>query len=113
MCSFAKLEEKFFGLIVRLSGKLAAQVNRSVDNEVLGHYSGHIEQLNKLDKDVDVRYFENEIEHSKKFRKQDVNAAVPSVMSGLSLVVSIMALFVSISACVISGSLQKTEFKVR
>lgn len=102
MCFFSKLEEKFFGFIVRLSGKLAVQVNRSVDNEVLGHYSEHIGQLNKLGRDVSARDFEEEIEQSKDFRKKDVNAAVPSVMSGLSLVVSVIALFVSIVACVIS-----------
>lgn len=67
---FSKLEEKFFGFIVRLSGKLAVQVNRSVDNEVLGHYSEHIGQINKLGGDVSVRDFEGEIEYSKDFRKK-------------------------------------------
>lgn len=102
MCFFSKLEEKFFGFIVRLSGKLAVQVNRSVDNEVLGHYSEQIGQLNKLGRDVSVHDFEDEIEYAKDFRKKDVNAAVPSVMSGFSLAVSIMALFVSTVACAIS-----------
>lgn len=99
---FFKLEKIFLAFIVRLSGRLAAEVNRSVENEVIGYYRKRIGQLQEMGREMEYSEFDDDIERSRAFRKDGVNTAIPSVVSGLSLVVSIMALLVSIFACVIS-----------
>ena len=99
---FELLERSFLRFMIRRAGNLSAELNGSVNREAIKHAGDFVSKCADMGRDLSFQEVSELVDTAEKYRKEGVISAIPNVLSGFSLFVSISSLFISIAALSVS-----------